>query len=70
MWRIRYYYKSGKEKGNVSHEEDFLSKKDAEKRYREVFVYDDLSLNPTIWFSGDGRVSITPTYRGRSLQKL
>lgn len=56
MWRLRFYNKDGVKKGDVSHEEDFDNKKAAEKRYREVFVESDYSLNPTIWYSLHGDV--------------
>ena len=49
MWKLRFYYKSGYKRGEVSKEEIFNTKEECRKRYREVFVYSDYALNPTVW---------------------
>lgn len=48
-FKLRFYKKNGYDKGNFDHEEFFFIKMEAFARYKEVFVYSDYSLNPTIW---------------------
>lgn len=49
MYKLRFYKKSGIDKGNLDHEEFFSTKEAAFAQYRKVFVYSDYALNPTIW---------------------
>lgn len=49
MFKLRFYKKSGYDKGNLDHEEFFDTKEQAIARYREVFVRNDFGLNPTMW---------------------
>ena len=49
MFKLRFYKKSGYDKGNLDHEEFFNTKERAIERYREVFVRRDYGLNPTMW---------------------
>ena len=48
-FKLRFYKKTGYDKGNLDHEEFFFTKLEAFTRYNEVFVRSDYSLNPTIW---------------------
>ena len=45
MYKLRIYKKNG----TLDHEETFPQKEDMDKRYRELFVYKNYSLNPTAW---------------------
>ena len=49
LFKLRFYKKTGSDKGNLDHEEYFATRDGAFARYREVFVRSDYSLNPTIW---------------------
>lgn len=49
MLKLRFYKKTGVCKGNTDHEEFFQNLEELKSRYKEVFVYDDFSLNPTAW---------------------
>ena len=49
MYKLRFYHKTGANKGNLSHEEFFQTLKELQSRYNDVFVYNDFSLNPTAW---------------------
>ena len=49
MYKLRFYKLSGVDKGKIDHEEFFETKEEMHKRYKEVFVYDRFSLNPTAW---------------------
>ena len=49
MYKLRIYYLSGINKGNLDHEEFFSIREEMEKRYNELFVYENYSLNPTAW---------------------
>lgn len=48
-YKLRVYKLTGPEKGNLDHEETFDSKDDMDKRYNELFVYENMTLNPTAW---------------------
>lgn len=37
------------DKGNLDHEELFVSKEKMDMRYKELFNWRDLALNPTAW---------------------
>ena len=54
MYKLRIYKLSGVEKGNLDHEETFDTKEGMVKRYNELFVYKNYSLNPTAWEKVDG----------------
>ena len=54
MFKLRFYKKSGYDKGNLDHEEFFNTKEQAIARYREVFVRSDYGLNPTMWEDQNG----------------
>lgn len=49
MFKLRIYKKTGPDKGNLDHEELFGTEEEMNGRYRELFVYEDYSLNPTKW---------------------
>lgn len=49
VFKLRFYFKSGANKGNFEKEEYFWSIEELNKRYNEVFKYNDFSLNPTAW---------------------
>lgn len=49
MYKIRFYYLTGVNKGNLKYEEFFNTKEELKKRYEEVFEYNLFSLNPTMW---------------------
>jgi len=53
MFKLRFYKKSGSDRGNLDHEEFFATKEQAIERYREVFVRSDYGLNPTVWEDQD-----------------
>ena len=48
-YKLRIYYKSGAQKGNLKREEFFDSLDAMNKRYRELFKPREYSLNPTAW---------------------
>ena len=61
MFKMRFYKKTGYDKGNLDHEEFFDTREQAEERYHEVYVEKDFALNPTVWEDRDGewfRISI------------
>lgn len=47
-YKLRIYYKSGAQKGNLKREEFFDSLDAMNKRYRELFKK-EYALNPTAW---------------------
>lgn len=49
MLKLRFYHKTGVNKGNLHHEEFFQTLEELQSRYNDVFVYNDYSLNPTAW---------------------
>ena len=49
MYKLRFYKKSGPDKGILDHEEFFDTQELARARFVKVFVPDDYSLNPTLW---------------------
>ena len=49
MYKLRIYKLTGVDKGNLDHEEFFSTREEMEKRYNELFVYGNYSLNPTAW---------------------
>lgn len=51
-FKLRFYHKSGGDKGCLSHEEFFDTLEQLNDRYEKVFVYLDFSLNPTAWELG------------------
>lgn len=48
-YKLRIYYKSGAQKGNLKREEFFDSLDVMNKRYRELFKPKEYALNPTAW---------------------
>lgn len=48
-YKLRIYYLSGINKGNLDHEEFFASKEDMNARYDELFQKDNYGYNPTAW---------------------
>lgn len=48
-YKLRIYYKSGAQKGNLKREEFFDSLDAINKRYRELFKPREYALNPTAW---------------------
>lgn len=48
-YKLRIYYKSGAQKGNLKREEFFDSLDAMNKRYRELFKLKEYALNPTAW---------------------
>lgn len=48
-YKLRIYYKSGSQKGNLKREEFFSTKESMQQRYRELFKPRKYSLNPTAW---------------------
>ena len=48
-YKLRIYYKSGAQKGNLKREEFFDSLDPMNKRYRELFKPKEYALNPTAW---------------------
>ena len=49
MLKLRFYHKTGANKGNVDHEEFSQTLEELQSRYHDVFVYNDFALNPTAW---------------------
>ena len=49
MYKLKFYHKTGVNKGNLNHEEFFQTLEELQSRYRDVFVYNDFALNPTAW---------------------
>lgn len=48
-YKLRIYFKSGAQKGNLKREEFFDSLDAMSKRYRELFKPREYALNPTAW---------------------
>ena len=48
-YKLRIYYKSGFQKGNLKREEFFSTKESMQQRYRELFNPKEYALNPTAW---------------------
>lgn len=48
-YKLRIYFKSGAQKGNLKREEFFDSLDAMNKRYRELFKLREYALNPTAW---------------------
>ena len=48
-YKLRIYYKSGAQKGNLKREEFFDSLDAMNKRYGELFKPKEYALNPTAW---------------------
>ena len=53
-YKLRIYYKSGFQKGNLKREEFFDSLEAMNKRYREMFKQKEYALNPTAWEKVNG----------------
>ena len=49
MYKLKFYHKTGVNKGNLNHEEFFQTLEELQSRYNDVFVYNDFSLIPTVW---------------------
>ena len=49
MYKLRFYHKSGLNRGNTEKEIFFDSFKELKKEYRKVFCPEDYSFNPTAW---------------------
>lgn len=54
-FKLRFYHKTGADKGNLWKEEFFYTLEEMISRYDEVFVYKDYSLNPTAWMYDNNR---------------
>ena len=48
-YKLRIYYKSGSQKGNLKREEFFSTKESMQQRYKELFNPTEYALNPTAW---------------------
>lgn len=48
-YKLRIYYKSGSQKGNLKREEFFSTKESMQQRYKELFKPREYALNPTAW---------------------
>ena len=48
-YKLRIYYKSGFQKGNLKREEFFSTKESMQQRYKELFNPREYALNPTAW---------------------
>ena len=48
-YKVREYYRNGANKGSIKRELFFDRLEEAKAYYDSVFVYDDFSLNPTVW---------------------
>lgn len=48
-YKLRIYYKSGAQKGNLKREEFFSTKESMQQRYKELFKPREYALNPTAW---------------------
>lgn len=48
-YKLRIYFKTGSNKGNLRKEEFFPTKKSMQERYKELFNPKDYALNPTTW---------------------
>lgn len=48
-YKLRIYVTSGIDKGNLDHEEFFDTIELMDARYKQLFVYNLYSLNPTAW---------------------
>lgn len=48
-YKLRIYYKSGSQKGNLKREEFFSTKESMRQRYKELFNPKEYALNPTAW---------------------
>lgn len=48
-YKVREYHKTGYNKGNLKQELFFDTLEQAKTYYKSVFVYNDFTLNPTIW---------------------
>lgn len=53
-FKLRIYQLSGPNKGNLDHEELFPSYEAMVDRYEKLFVFENLSYNPTAWEHKDG----------------
>ena len=53
-FKLRFYWKKGKNKGNVRTEEHFETLEELAMRYTKMFRREDYSLNPTAWFFSEG----------------
>ncbi len=49
MYKLKFYKKEGMNKGSTDHEEFFQTLEELKSRYKEVFAYNNFSLNPTAW---------------------
>lgn len=48
-YKVIEYYKTGINKGNRKRELYFDTLKETDEYYNSVFVYNDFSMNPTVW---------------------
>lgn len=53
-YKLRIYYKSGVQKGNLKREEFFDSLEAMNTRYKELFKPREYALNPTAWEKVNG----------------
>ena len=48
-YKLRIYKLKGSDKGNLDHEEYFITKEHMTMRYMQLFKYELFALNPTAW---------------------
>lgn len=48
-YKLRIYFKTGSNKGNLRKEEFFPTKELMQERYEKLFNSKDYALNPTTW---------------------
>lgn len=53
-YKLRIYFKSGAQKGNLKREEFFDSLDAMQQRYKELFKPREYALNPTAWEKVNG----------------
>lgn len=49
MYKLRIYFTSGHNKGNLKKEEIFNTLQEMDGRYKELFKKELFALNPTAW---------------------
>ncbi len=57
-YKLRVYIASGERKGEIHHEEFFESKKQMNARYKELFLFELYSVNPTAWVNAGGWIRL------------
>lgn len=54
MFKLKFYYTQGVNKGNLHHEEHFTSIDEMAKRYREICKMEEPQFRPVAWRITDG----------------